>query len=314
MFSIPGTRPVVLDSLVANNSAYSGGGLRLDHGGKLVNVTVTGNRLLALPPGEFTKKPVSLVIPIVDEISGWGGGIDHRGGADVEIVNSTITGNHALKGGGGIASGQGYAPISEQVALGRMTLHNTVVAGNTSDAGTANCHVKAQVIASLGHNLASDDSCFLTAPGDVPKTDPLLGPLADNGGPTQTVALRAGSPAIDTADAAACPDHDQRGTKRPAGSGCDIGAFEYVAPSVAAPRCAFTVRLPARLRTRARRFSVRVGRKVVGRGRHGTQRVTLKLGASPGAKRRVVLRVRLRDGRLVYARTTVRALCRVSGG
>src|SRR5437764_10309980 len=96
------------------------------------------------------KKPVGVVVPTVDEISGWGGGIDNRGGGDVKIVNSTIVGNHALKGGGGLAAGQGYAPVSDKVALGTMTLRNTIVAGNTSKAGPQNCHVKDQIIASLG--------------------------------------------------------------------------------------------------------------------------------------------------------------------
>ena len=54
----------------------------------------------------------------------------------------------------------------------------------------------------------------------------LLGPLADNGGPTLTHALLAGSPAIDAADAAACPATDQRGVVRPRDAGCDVGAFE----------------------------------------------------------------------------------------
>jgi hypothetical protein len=225
MFSIPGTTPVIRDSLIANNRAYSGGGLRLDAGGDITNSTITGNALMPLPPDG---KPVGIVAAPVDEMTGWGGGIDNRGGGDVTIVNSTITRNHAIKGGGGLATGQGYAPVSEQVALGRVTLLNTIIAGNTSDAGTLDCHVKDQVIASLGHNLDGDGSCFLTAQGDRPKTNPRLGPLARNGGPTQTRALRARSPAIDAGAADGCPDHDQRDKARPQGAACDIGAYEYV--------------------------------------------------------------------------------------
>ena len=225
MFSIPGTTPVIRDSLIADNRAYSGGGLRLDAGGDIANTTITGNALMPLPPDG---KAVGIVAAPVDEMTGWGGGIDNRGGADVKIVNSTITGNHAIKGGGGLATGQGYAPVSEKVALGRVTLLNTIIAGNTSSAGPQGCHVKDQVIASLGHNLDSDGSCFLTAAGDQPKTDPLLGPLADNGGATETQALLAGSPAIDAGAAGGCPAHDQRGTARPQGTACDIGAYEYV--------------------------------------------------------------------------------------
>jgi hypothetical protein len=300
MFSIPATSPVIRDSLIVGNHAFSGGGLRLDSGGTITNTTITQNVLLASPPDAIQHKPVAIVIALVDEISGWGGGIDHRGGGDVSIINSTITDNHALKGGGGLASGQNYVPVSAAIALGRMTLRNTIVAGNTSERGTQNCHVKAQVIASLGHNLASDDSCFLSAPGDHPKSDPLLAGLGDNGGPTRTRALRPASPAIDTGGAADCPAHDQRGTARPVGAACDIGAFEYV-PVPAA--CRPTVALPARLRKRARSFDVLVGRKVVVRKRRPGQRVTLKRAAS-----RVVLRVRLRSGRTL--RVTVRSSCR----
>ncbi len=301
MFSIPATDPVIRDSLIADNHAFSGGGLRLDSGGAITNTTITHNGLIASPPDAIAHKPVAIVIALVDEISGWGGGIDHRGGGDVSIVNSTITDNHALKGGGGLASGQNYVPVSEAIALGRMTLRNTIVAGNTSDRGTANCHVKAQVIASLGHNLAGDASCFLSAAGDHPKTDPRLGALADNGGPTKSLALLPGSPAIDAAGAEGCPAHDQRGTARPVGAGCDIGAFEYVPAVLAA--CRPTVVLPARLRRRARTFDVLVGRKVVARRRRPGQRVTLKRATA-----RVVLRVRLRSGRTV--RVGVRPSCR----
>jgi CSLREA domain-containing protein len=297
MFSIPGTTPVIRDSLIAGNRAYSGGGLRLDAGGKITNTTITGNTLLTLPPDWPTTKPVGAVVPTVDEISGWGGGIDNRGGADVVIVNSTITANHALKGGGGLATGQGYAPVSEQVALGRVTLRNTIVAGNTSDAGPRDCHVKDQVIASLGHNLDSDGSCFLTAAGDHPKTDPKLAPLADNGGPTATRALLRGSPAIDGGGAEGCPKADQRGIARPQGAGCDIGAFEYVPP----PPCIATVGLRRSLRTRARSFDVLVGRRVVAARRRPKQRVRLARAT------RAMLRVHLRNGKTL--RISVRAGC-----
>jgi hypothetical protein len=62
----------------------------------------------------------------------------------------------------------------------------------------------------------------------IPSADPRLDPagLQDNGGPTKTIALQLGSPAIDAAVAANCPATDQRGIARPQGPGCDIGAFE----------------------------------------------------------------------------------------
>jgi hypothetical protein len=86
-------------------------------------------------------------------------------------------------------------------------------------------------ITDAGYNLVEDGSCITDATSF--SGDPLLGDLADNGGPTQTHALLTGSPAIDAGpptdgDPIACPppDTDQRGVSRPQGSACDIGAFE----------------------------------------------------------------------------------------
>jgi hypothetical protein len=89
---------------------------------------------------------------------------------------------------------------------------------------------------SEGYNLSSDGTCGLIGPGDMQNTDPLLGPLQQNGGPTQTMALLPGSPAIDAGNPSGCTDSnshllktDQRGMPRPDKEdtgGCDIGAFE----------------------------------------------------------------------------------------
>jgi len=78
------------------------------------------------------------------------------------------------------------------------------------------------LIAAGGANLQFPGSTCL----GVPIADPLLLPVADNGGQTLTAALRPGSPALDTANPTYCPPTDQRGFKRPAGPGCDIGAYE----------------------------------------------------------------------------------------
>ncbi len=99
------------------------------------------------------------------------------------------------------------------------------------------------VLMSGGHNLGDDGTCGLTDPTDLPNTNPMLGPLQHNGGPTETHALLPGSPAIDAIPPADCrwdddgdpgtPEvplaTDQRGVARPQGAGCDIGAVEVTA-------------------------------------------------------------------------------------
>jgi len=83
-----------------------------------------------------------------------------------------------------------------------------------------------------GYNVDSATTCGFSAGTDISSTEPLLGALANNGGPTQTQALGAGSPAIDQGGTSAqgCPAIDQRGLSRPDesadNSACDIGAFE----------------------------------------------------------------------------------------
>jgi len=97
------------------------------------------------------------------------------------------------------------------------------------------CRLAAASIVSLGYNLTDDPTpVYLDQLTDKINTNPLLAPLADNGGPTQTRALLAGSPAID-AGAFSGSTSDQRGLERPidftgianASDGNDIGAFEY---------------------------------------------------------------------------------------
>jgi hypothetical protein len=83
-----------------------------------------------------------------------------------------------------------------------------------------------------GHNLSSDASCAFTNIGSLNNTDPKLGLLANNGGPTLTMALLPGSPAIDAGDTAAAPSVDQRGFPRPVGAAADIGAYEYIYPGL----------------------------------------------------------------------------------
>ena len=176
------------------------------------------------------------------------GGIESRG--TLTISNSTVSGNSAYftRGnaiGGGISASSGTlisnSTISGNSAYGSLgstgggiagtaTLQNSIVANSTSG---GNCH---GTMTSNGYNLSSDNTCNFNKTGDRNNSDPMLGPLQNNGGPTQTRALPSGSPAVDAGNPSGCTDGnghllktDQRGKPRPDTEdtgGCDIGAFE----------------------------------------------------------------------------------------
>lgn len=143
---------------------------------------------------------------------GTGGAIVH-GSGNFSMNNSTVSGNSA----GGIFNG------------GTATLQNSIIANNS---GT-NC---GGTITSHGYNLSSDGSCAFINSGDRNNTNPVLGALGYYGGPTPTIPLLTGSPAIDAGNPSGCTDGhgnllktDQRGEPRPNKEdrgGCDMGAYE----------------------------------------------------------------------------------------
>jgi hypothetical protein len=163
--------------------------------------------------------------------SNGGGAIQTSSSPATTLLNDTISGNQAFEGGGIYVEGGG------------ATVTNTIISGNTATAG-ANCAATGgPAIAGGGHNLENGTSCGFTGTGNL-NTDPAFaGPLADNGGPTATLALLSGSPAIDNGDAGACPPTDQRGLPRPGSGGttCDIGAFEFQLPPPLPPSNKFSI-------------------------------------------------------------------------
>ena len=221
IFNYPFSFLTISDSVVNGNSGLEAAGIRFDSGGRVVNTTITGNTAVSRADRPGTE-------------SGTGAGVDARGAtpSTLTIVNSTIAGNFASKRGAGISVSQGYPPFIFGIPLAQSVwLRNTIVAGNSSAAGSADCARLGVVrFRSLGHNLASDRSCPLRRPSDLPDTNPLLGPLANNGGPTDTLALLPGSPAINAGGSAGCPATDQRGVPRPPGH-CDTGAFQFAPTS-----------------------------------------------------------------------------------
>jgi hypothetical protein len=103
---------------------------------------------------------------------------------------------------------------------GTANLLNTLIANNNDQncAGTG--------LLNADYSLSSDSSCSFIGSNNITDTDPVIGPLAHNGGATQTHALLAGSRAINAADPTSFPATDQRGITRPQGVGPDIGAYE----------------------------------------------------------------------------------------
>jgi hypothetical protein len=137
-------------------------------------------------------------------------------------LESVTISNNSARVAGGIFNGDGV-----------FTAHDTIVAGNTASSFFPDC---TGIVTSGGYNVESGTDCAFRATGDKQNSAPGLAPLASNGGPTETLALQAGSPALDAADPACPPPAtDQRGTSRPQGPRCDIGAFELAVPLPAPP-------------------------------------------------------------------------------
>jgi predicted outer membrane repeat protein len=159
-----------------------------------------------------------------------GGAVYNHTGGTLIVTNSTFSQNSAAMGGGIYSTGTvtitnstffGNSPDGlVNAEEGTMQVLNTLLASNSP----SNC---AGLIASAGYNMEDSDTCGFTSTGDQIVSNPLIGPLADNGGPTWTHALLKGSPAINAGTNEGCPATDQRGVIRPRLGACDIGAYEF---------------------------------------------------------------------------------------
>jgi trimeric autotransporter adhesin len=232
----------VTDSVIDGNGAAG----VLDSRGpvQVVRSTISRNGGSGIVTGAFADSPARVVNSTIsgNRSPGDGGGILVEGG-NVLVASSTITGNVADADANGTGDGGGI--FIRPGATSSVTIRNSILSGDLDHGGEAPECVGG--LASLGYNLLGDvTGCPVSGDptGNVSATDPGLGVLQNNGGPTETHALLIGSPAIDAGDPTGCRDEvgallatDQRGFPRPQGAACDVGAFEQTAPDAALAMC-----------------------------------------------------------------------------
>jgi len=221
VFINTGTATIVTiyDSTISGNTAsVTGGGL--GNGGgiattgnqgtiNLTNCTISGNRA---------------------DANGGGAAFVSVNANAVNLTNVTITNNTADNDNNGSGAGGGFSQGTTSV-----TLRNTIVAGNFNSTAATRDDISGAVVNTSSYNLIGDGTGMSgitngtnnnqVGSGASP-INALLGPLANNGGPTETHALLTGSPAIDTGSNAAAPTADQRGVLRPYNGTADKGAYE----------------------------------------------------------------------------------------
>jgi hypothetical protein len=248
----------ITGSILSNNSSgnaiYSHGFLCIFCGQGHATVNITNSSITDNPGGSIHTDigapccPVAVSIDSSTVSGNAGPAVDVSALASTAVSNSTISGNS----GGGIytegGTGAGGSTISNSTMsynyieiwgsgqLGTF-IKNTIF--NVSPGGHS-IVISESPVTSYGYNISSDDGGgYLNGPGDQINTDPMLGPLRDNGGPTFTHALLPGSPAIDAGDPnfAPPPYYDQRGPgfDRVKGGRIDVGSFELQNPPQPSP-------------------------------------------------------------------------------
>jgi len=255
-----------------NDPTGQGGAIHAQSPLTITNSTFTDNSSTGNGGAIYSNAPLTIIDStfsgnsITTAISGYGGAVSSDGLATVinstfynnsnnngfagalfasstgsSITNSTFTGNTALTGGAVLGNGDQFTITNTTISGNNAdvygglamtgpsaTLSNTIIANSTG----GDCYSDVGTALTATNNIVEDDSCSATL-----SVDPNIGPLADNGGPTQTMALTASSPAIDAGDDAICAaypvsNYDQRGMTRPNSLHCDIGAYEYIDATV----------------------------------------------------------------------------------
>ncbi len=238
----------ITDSTISDNQVGdgTGGGIQNDAGTmNITDSTISDNNSLDAGGGIFNAGTMSVTgSTIAHNAAVGGGGIDNTG--SLTVTDSTISGNNAEApdnqsgpGSGGILNTGRLLVIASTIA---QNIHG---GGIENNGGTAT--LAATVLASMspfydctgaivdeGFNIDDDGTCdFSAAAHSYSDGKPHIGPLQDNGGPTETQEPALGSLPLDeipagtaTGGVTLCPGTDQRGIARPQGNGCDIGAVE----------------------------------------------------------------------------------------
>jgi Right handed beta helix region len=245
----------VNNSTIAFNQANAaGGGIGSNGVVTVTNSTVDSNSSSG-EGGGIHLGPASHVLTLTNSTvsNNVGGGIGtppNDPEASVTVVNSTVTRNRLVDLGGGIfSSGSTTLVYATVVDNSANTAFSNIDTGSLASFGSvvargAEGNCLANPTTSHGYNFSDDDTCRFAEPTDREDAgDPLLGPLAANGGGTRTLLPQPGSPLIDAIATVSCQGNgaagitaDQRGVARPQGPGCDIGAVEVEVSIPPAPR------------------------------------------------------------------------------
>jgi hypothetical protein len=237
----------VTTSTFTGNTAQEGGGVFNQKTATITNSTFTNNKATIYGGGALLNAAGTETVTgdtFVGNTGPGGGAIDND--TTLNIADSTFYNNTGGSNGGGAVENFGATTIKQSTLAGNaspyganilnytgftLSISMSIVSGGLSG---SNCGGQAP-ITDAGYNIDSSSSCgFSASQHSMSNTQPQLDALSANGGPTQTMALPAGSPAVDAIPASTlgCTGStDQRGISRPQGSGCDIGAYELVVTS-----------------------------------------------------------------------------------
>ena len=229
-----------------NGLTLSGGSANAKGTFDLLDLDAIGNLSLDHLTLEDGQQGVGSVVGADGTVTLTDGTVTSNGGTGltygtVIVTDSTVSGN----GGDGINANHVTVTASTVSGNGGNGIHASMDATGSAtllDGNGQNCIVLGDSgpITDLGYNLSTDGSCGFSATGsqnNVPAASLALGPLNNNGGPTQTQALGLTSIAVDAIPlnggaCAAGATVDQRGVSRPQGAGCDVGAYELLVPTV----------------------------------------------------------------------------------